>query len=246
MTPLCSLTGVSVVYRRPWSGEAPKRALTDINLTIHAGESVGLVGESGCGKTTLVRVACGLVRRESGDVCTLGVDPAHTGGPPARAQLLVQDAAAALNPGLRVREWLAESARVHRPGDRDAGARALAAYGLGHRADAYPDALSGGEKRRVALAALSLADPLIVFYDEPTAGLDAARTAELLELLQSRRGADRAVVMVTHDLLLARHLCTRVVFLHAGRVVEDVPSAELPSVTEPSARRLCIASGLLS
>ena len=165
MTPLCELRGVSVAYRRAWTGEAAKRALTDINLTIHAGETVALVGESGCGKTTLVRVACGLVRRDEGEVRTLGVDPADAGGPPARAQLLVQDAAASLNPRLRIREWLAESARAHRPGDSAAAARALDTFGLGHRADAYPDALSGGEKRRVTLAALSLADPLIVFAD---------------------------------------------------------------------------------
>ncbi|MBM4366342.1 MAG: amino acid ABC transporter ATP-binding protein, partial [Deltaproteobacteria bacterium] len=120
----------------------------------------------------------------------------------------------------------------------EAVARALHWVGLEHRARAYPAELSGGERRRVTIACLWLADPLVTLLDEPTAGLDAPRRAEFLDLLLSRHDESRAVVMVTHDLVAALHACTRVVFMHAGRVVADHPAAEVQAAAHPAARRL--------
>ncbi len=241
--PLVSLRNLTVTHRRAWSFQPPVVAVDGVNLEIHGGEIVGLIGESGSGKSSLVRAACGLLQRESGEVTVLGVDPAIRRRPPPRAQLLVQDAAASLNAALTAREWLAESARVHRPTDPDAAPRALRAYGLEHRRDALPHEMSGGERRLLTLAALSLADPLVVFADEPTAGLDAARKADLLEALKASHRPDGALVLVTHDVLLARHLCSRLVFLHAGRIVDDLPTSELERATSPSARRILTAAG---
>lgn len=241
---LVDLEELRVVHRRAWSLQRPVVAVDGVTLQVRGGEIVGLIGESGCGKTSLVRAACGLLRREGGRVSLLGVDPAIAARPPRRAQLLVQDAGAALNPGLSAQEWLAESARVHRPGGPDAGAEALATAGLSHRATALPAELSGGEQRRLTLAALSLADPLVTFADEPTAGLDAARKAELLDALAARHGPDRALVLITHDVLLARHICTRLVFLHEGRVVDDVSTSNLAEARSAPARRLLAAAGI--
>ncbi len=238
MTSLLSLDGLVVEHQTGLFMQSRTRAVDGVDLQVGAGEIVAIVGASGCGKTTLLRAACGFLPRRSGHVALLGVDPALHRRPPARAQLLVQDAAAALHPGLRVREALFEAARVHRPGDRDAVASALQWVGLEHRASAYPRELSGGERRRVTLACLWLADPLVTLLDEPTAGLDAPRRAEFLDLLLSRHDASRAVVMVTHDLVAALHACTRVVFMHAGRVVADHPAAEVEAAAHPAARRL--------
>lgn len=243
--PLVRVRGLRVEHHRPWSWRPATVAVAGVDLDVHGGEVVGLVGESGCGKTSLVRAVCGLLPRAAGEVRLCGVDPARAGRPPAKAQLLVQDARAALNPRLSVEAWLAESARVHAGGEPAVVERALARYGLTGRRAALPAALSGGETRRVTLAALSIADPHVVFADEPTAGLDAARKAELLDLLTELRGPDRAIVMVTHDLLLARHACTRLVFLHAGHVVDDVPAHALSTVRSEPALRLCAAGGVL-
>lgn len=241
---LLDLQELRVVHRRAWSLQPAVVAVDGVSLQVRGGEIVGLIGESGCGKTSLVRAASGLLRREGGRVSCLGVDPAIASRPPRRAQLLVQDAGAALNPGLSVEAWLAESARVHRPGSPGAADEALNAAGLGHRAGALPAKLSGGEQRRLTLAALSLADPLLTFADEPTAGLDAARKAELLDTLTARHGPDRALILITHDVLLARHICTRLVFLHEGRVVDDVSASNLHEATSAPARRLLAAAGL--
>lgn len=241
---LVDLRELRVVYRRAWSRQAPVVAVDGVTLQVRGGEIVGLIGESGCGKTSLIRAACGLARRSGGQVSLLGVDPAVRARPPRRAQLLVQDAGAALNPGLTVQKWLEESARVHCAGNPTAVAEALGAYGLGHRATAYPAGLSGGEQRRLTLAALSLADPLVIFADEPTASLDAARKAELLDALVARHGPDRALVLITHDVGLARHICTRLVFLHNGRVVDDVSTSNLAAATSAPALRLLAAAGI--
>ncbi len=238
MTPLLALDGLVVEHRAGFFQEARTRAVDGVDLRVFAGEIVAIVGASGCGKTTLLRAACGFLPRLCGRVSLLGVDPEEARRPPPRAQLLVQDAAAALHPGLRVREALFEAARVHRPGERDAVANALQWVGLEHRRSAYPSELSGGERRRVTLACLWLADPLVTLLDEPTAGLDAPRRAEFIDLLLSRHDASRAVVMVTHDLIAALHACTRVVFMHAGRVVADHAAAEVENATHPAARRL--------
>ncbi|GDX81134.1 ABC transporter ATP-binding protein [Deltaproteobacteria bacterium] len=241
---LLDLQDLRVVHRRAWSLQPPVVAVNAVTLQVRGGEIVGLIGESGCGKTSLIRAASGLLRRDGGRVSCLGVDPAIAARPPPRVQLLVQDAGAALNPELSVEAWLAESARVHRPGSTDAARQALTQAGLGHRASALPAALSGGEQRRLTLAALSLADPLLTFADEPTAGLDAARKAELLDALIARHGPDRALVLITHDVNLARHICTRLVFLHDGRVVDDVSTSNLDDARSAPARRLLAAAGI--
>jgi peptide/nickel transport system ATP-binding protein len=245
MSALCTVSGLSVAYRRPLSFAPPAGAVQGVSFTLRPGERVALIGASGCGKTSLVRAVCGLAPRSAGTVSLLGEDPAHLGGPPRGVQLLLQDPVASLNPGLTVRQWLQESARLHRPGDAGAVDQVLDRTGLSHRAEALPNALSGGECRRVTLAALALAAPRVVFADEPTAGLDAARKADALALLLALSGPEAALLLVTHDLLLARHACDRLLFMEAGTLVDDVPAAHPEAARAPAALRLLRSAHLL-
>ncbi|MDP2310600.1 MAG: ATP-binding cassette domain-containing protein [Pseudomonadota bacterium] len=223
-----------------------------MDLDVFPGEVVGLIGESGCGKTSLVRASLGLIRRDGGIVRVLGHDPGQLGGSALtalrrRAQLLLQDPGASLNPGLSLQEALAESARVHRPGLPGAAREALARMGLVHRSHARPHELSGGERRRATLAMLWLADPELTIADEPTAGLDAARKAEVLDLLLERRRPGAGFLLISHDLPLVLYACTRIVVMSGGRLVDAFTPGTLEATPRhPLTRRLLWAAGMMA
>ena len=232
-TPLLELSGIRHHFATGLFGRLdPLPTLDGVHLTVSPGEVVALIGESGSGKTTLGRVALGLVSPTAGRRRLLGVDLGA--GPPSRslsrrAQLLYQSADAHLNPGLPLRAAITESARLHRP-DRDPGAvmdEVLGAVGLGHRKDARPDRLSGGERRRAGIARVLVADPDLLIADEPTSGLDAGLRGEIVSLLLGRHRPDRGLVLISHDLSVVRAAAHRAVVMLAGRVVETLPAAAL-------------------
>jgi len=202
-------------------------ALDGVDVTVSEGERVGIIGESGSGKTTLARVGLGLLPASSGTVLLAGEPPVrrrrgHT------AQLLFQDPRAMLNPGLTLGTVLRESARLFQPqADPAATARqALASVGLPGREGARPHELSGGERRRAGLARVLLARPRVLVLDEPTAGLDAALKAEMMQLVLDSVSPRTAVVTISHDLPLVLHACERVLVMHAGRVVDRFTGLE--------------------
>lgn len=226
--PLLRARGLKRRYRVGWLGLGRREALRGVDLEVNPGEVVGLAGESGSGKTTLVRCALGLTPC-TGERALLGQDlttlsPRGRRGLCRQVQLLFQEPEALLHPALRLREMLEESARLHQPGqDPAAAARALAErVGLDHRLEARPGELSGGEQRRAAAARALLADPVLLVADEPTAGLDAALKADLVELLLRGRDPARSTVLVSHDLPMLAWACERLVVLHAGRVIEEL------------------------
>lgn len=204
-------------------------AVNDVSFRVTAGERVAILGPSGCGKTSLIRAATGLYRRSAGTVVALGTDPALDRRPPSGVQILFQDAGASLHPRQSVLEAVEESARVHRPTVAGAALGALRAVDLEHRALAMPHELSGGEKRRVGLARLFLAQPRLTLADEPTAGLDAARKVDLLDLLLAQHDDSSALIVVTHDLAVARYACTRVLTMACGKLIADLPSDQIKS-----------------
>jgi ABC-type glutathione transport system ATPase component len=150
-----------------------------------------------------------------------------------------------LNPGMRIGYLLEESAAIHRPeaDPRREVERVLDEVGLGDRAAAYPHELSGGEQRRAGIARLLLARPRLVIADEPTAGLDAALKAGILELLLHRLGPRCAIVLISHDLPVVAWACERILVMHAGHVVDGFASA-VPVAGHPATARLLAASGL--
>ncbi|OKJ53705.1 ABC transporter ATP-binding protein [Streptomyces sp. CB02261] len=230
--PLLSARGLHVTF--PGRRGAPvARAVDGVDLDIGAGEIVALVGESGCGKTTLARSLLGLVRPTSGTVAfdgqPLGYSSAALKAYRKRAQLVLQDPSGSLNPRHTVYDAVAEGLRIHgvhrSAGDeRDAVAGALARAGLRPPERfflRYPHELSGGQRQRVVIAGALVLEPELIVADEPVASLDASVRGEILALLlRLRDELGLSALVVTHDLGLAWNIADRVAVMYLGRVVE--------------------------
>ncbi|MFI8325436.1 ABC transporter ATP-binding protein [Streptomyces sp. NPDC085529] len=232
---LLTASGVHVTFpgRR---GAPPARAVDGVDLEIGAGEIVALVGESGCGKTTLARTLLGLVKPRAGTVSFAGEPLAYTSRAlkayRRRAQLVLQDPSGSLNPRHTVYEAVAEGLRihgVHRDGadERAAVAEALARAGLRPPERfflRYPHELSGGQRQRVVIAGALVLEPELIVADEPVASLDASVRGEILALLlRLRDELGLSALVVTHDLGLAWNIADRVAVMYLGRVVETGP-----------------------
>ncbi|WP_046504582.1 ABC transporter ATP-binding protein [Streptomyces odonnellii] len=234
--PLLSAAELKVTFpgRR---GAASARAVDGVDLDIGTGEIVALVGESGCGKTTLARALLGLVPPTRGRV-TFAREPLGYGARALKAyrkrvQLVLQDPSGSLNPRHTVYDAVAEGLRIHaHPGDeRAAVAEALSRAGLRppERYFArYPHELSGGQRQRVVIAGALVLEPELIVADEPVASLDASVRGEILALLLSLRDElGLSALVVTHDLGLAWNIADRVAVMYLGRIVETGPVEEV-------------------
>ncbi|MEZ4319001.1 MAG: ATP-binding cassette domain-containing protein [Myxococcota bacterium] len=208
--PVLELSQVRFAYRS-WMRATP--VVHGVDLTVHAGERVALLGPSGSGKSTLAALAVGLRTPDAGTVRVCGEPPV----PGRRSQLLTQDPRALLVDDLPLRALLARSARLHgRP--PEAVDESLASVGLAERADALPQTLSGGELRRASLARVRLAKPALLVADEPVAALDAPLRGPVARVLFDSVGPEGGILYITHDAAFAEATAHRVIRIDAGRL----------------------------
>jgi len=224
--PLLELDGVSRDFdvSRPWLNRVlehePRRllrAVDRVSLTIDKGETLALVGESGCGKSTVARLIVGLYAPTEGRIAFHG----------RRLQMIFQDPYASLNPRWRVRDIVAEPVRIL--GTRARVEEMLLQVGLSPEdGDKYPHEFSGGQRQRISIARALAGEPDLLVCDEPTSALDVSVQAQILNLmidLQSRLGL--TYLFISHNLAVVSQVADRVGVMYFGRVVELAPAASL-------------------
>ncbi len=237
--PLLAADGVSLGYatgRRGWLRPATRFLAVDrVSLTLSRGETLGIVGESGCGKSSLARLLVGLAAPEAGEVRFEGAampapDSAAWRALRTRLQMVFQDTGGALDPRLTVRTQVREPLLIHRQPDPDARcAQVLDQVRLGpHLWDRFPRELSGGQVQRVVIARALAPRPDLLVLDEPVSALDVSIQAQIVNLLHDlQRDLGLSYVFVSHDLGVVRHVAHRVAVMYLGRILEIAPKAEL-------------------
>ena len=204
-------------------------AVDSVSFSVARGEVVGLVGESGCGKSTVGRLACGLLEPTGGSVRYKGEPPAGK----QRPQMIFQDPFASLNPRMRVEEIVGEAPRVHglvsKSDQKGYVGEMLEKVGLDPSySRRYPHQFSGGQRARIGIARALAVKPDFLVCDEAVAALDVSIQAQVLNLFMDlRENLGLTYLFISHDLGVVRHLAQRVVVMYLGRVVEIAPAAEL-------------------
>jgi ABC-type oligopeptide transport system ATPase subunit len=240
MTPLVQVSHlVKEFHGRGWFRRGKGvRAVDDVTFDVLPGETFGLVGESGCGKTTTGRCLLRLIEPTSGDIHFKNIDVrALSPGDLRRArrhfQIVFQDPYSSLNPRMRVGAIVQEPLIIHKLGSRDEQLarvrRLFELVGLDPDAGAkYPHEFSGGQRQRIGLARALALEPSFIVCDEPVSALDVSVQAQVVNLLLDlQKQLGLTYLFIAHDLRLVRQICDRVAVMYRGRIVELAPAEQL-------------------
>ena len=225
--PVLEVSSLNAFYREKGGGllfqGARRQVLYDVSFQIYEGEILGLVGESGTGKTTLSKVILGLEREYEGQIVH------HT----KRPQMVFQDPYGSLNPrmtvGRQMEEPLVIAGKRSRRERRERVRELLDLVGLEEPyLNSYPKELSGGQRQRVSIAIALIQSPRLLIADEPVSALDATIRAQVLKLLlELHRNLGLSILLISHDLAVIEQMCDRVLVMQAGKIVEAGPVTEV-------------------
>lgn len=245
-TPSLEIVNLSVAFGH---GRARVQAVDKASFSVNPGEAFGVIGESGSGKSTILRAITGLCDGYEGDVL---IDGCAAPRPRNRdffktVQMVFQDPYSSLHPRRMIRATLMEPLEIYRLDRRDERiAQVLVDVGLAPEyAYRYPHQLSGGQRQRVAVARALLLEPRILLLDEPTSSLDVSVQAGVLNVLNALRLArGLTYVLVSHDLRVVAHMCSRIAVMTQGSIVEELSVEDLRAqrATQPYSRTLIAAS----
>lgn len=223
---LLSVEDLVVTYKQP--GQAHIRAVDGVSFSVSPGEVLSLVGESGCGKSTIARTVCGLEKIHSGNIF-FEQTPVHRIGLRARAQhelriqMVFQNPYSSLNPRRIIRSQIEDALTIHPDKNAWTVESLLTAVELDHSAaQKYPHAFSGGQRQRIAIARALASGPKLLIADEPIASLDASLQSSIATLmckLVVESGA--GMLFISHDLAIVREISDRVIVMNSGKIVEQ-------------------------
>jgi peptide/nickel transport system ATP-binding protein len=250
MSKLVELNNVSKTFdvSLPWlnrvlegKGKQLLHAVSDVTFSIERGETLALVGESGCGKSTVARLICGLYAPTAGEVRfdgeplrSVSKDDALARAQRRRVQMIFQDPYASLNPRWRVKDIVSEPIRVHKLVDGEANIEKRIAQLLDYvklgvaDGEKFPHQFSGGQRQRISIARALASQPEFLVCDEPTSALDVSVQAQVLNLMKElQRELKLTYLFISHNLAVVHHIADRVGVMYLGRVVELAPKSEL-------------------
>ena len=238
-TPLLSAVDLYKTFKASSQSHSTRflTALDRVSLQLSAGETLGIAGESGCGKSTLAKVMAGLLTPDGGDVFYKGALLSQLGQNDLtvfrrKTQMIFQDRFSSLNPRIRVGDSMSEPLKIAgmpAPMQRTELARIMAAVGLpSDTANRFPDEFSGGQRQRIGIARALAASPEILIADEPVSSLDISIQAQIINiLLQMKHDFTLSMMIVSHNLLILRHICDRIIIMYLGAIVECGTASEI-------------------